>query len=83
MSNKSVRQLRDGWRSDLGARVLKAQASVTVGRRIEYTETDRQEIQALAEELLFKVKHAEPGVAQLILRLFKITQLAIARSHAS
>jgi len=58
-------------------------AQVQVGQLIEYTETDRGEMQAITEELLFKIKHGEPGLAQLILRLFKITQIAIARSHAS
>ncbi len=51
-----------------------------IGKMIEYTEDDRREIAQLTRRLLRAVDQSEPGVAQLILRLFKITQGAIARS---
>ncbi len=54
-----------------------------IGKMIEFTEDDRQEIARLAERLRYAVEHRHPGVAQIILRLFKITQGAIARSHAN
>jgi len=59
------------------------EAVVTVGRVLEFTEGDRVEIQRLATELLEAVEKKQPGMAQIILKLFKVTQRAIARSHAS
>lgn len=54
-----------------------------VGRVLEYTETDRRQIHGLAEELSSMASSGSPGVAQVILKLYKITQGAIARSHAT
>jgi len=54
-----------------------------VGRLIEFTEKERRQIVELAEQLRQKTYKPSPGVAQVILKLFKIVQGAIARSHAS
>ncbi len=54
-----------------------------IGKMIEFTEDDRREMLSLAKVLVFKIDNADSGVAQIILKLFRITQRAIARSHAN
>jgi len=56
---------------------------ISVGRLLEFTEEDRRELMVLAETLFEQVYERESGVAQTSLAIFKITQQAIRRSHAT
>lgn len=54
-----------------------------IGKMIEFSEDDRQQIYLLASKTAYKVQEGDPGVATLVLQQFKIVQAAIARSHAN
>jgi len=86
MEDKRLTKLRNYWRENLSAQVMKApspSAVVEVGRVLEFTEEDRRELLPIAHELLYSIEHRRPGMALLILKEFKIVQRAIARSHAT
>jgi len=56
---------------------------VEVGRVLEFTEEDRQQLHKLAVELVSMLERKAPGVAVNIFAMQKITRTAILRSHAS
>jgi len=78
-AKQRLKELRDDWRTGIGTQ----QSTVKVGRVLEFTEADRLEIHRHATLLLETVEQKRPGAAQIILSLFKVTQRAIARSHAT
>jgi len=59
------------------------QPDISVGRLLEYTEEDRVELMALAETLHDQLQLGRSGIAATTLAIFKITQRAIRRSHAT
>lgn len=63
--------------------MAKGKVEFAVGKMIEFTEDDRREMHALAVQLVAAIERSQPGVAQLIMKEFKIVQRAIARSHAT
>jgi len=56
---------------------------VQVGRVIEFTEDDRDNLYRIAIKLVHAIEQGQPGVARLVLEAYKITRTAILRSHAN